>query len=89
MFSQVLRILNTVWDPIGLQGLEQFDPSEDREYAGYAQELTSMLARGADATRIGEYLRWAEEHMGLDASPQRIQTVTDMLLSAEFRRHNI
>jgi hypothetical protein len=83
--TAVLRILNTAWDPIGLSGLKEFDHDTDLEYAGYAQELTSLLAHGADATRISEYLRWAEEYMGLVASPQRIQTVTDMLLSERNR----
>ena len=79
--SVVLRILNTAWDPIGLGSLESFDPDTDQEYAGYAQELTSLLALGADAARIREYLMWAEKHMGIDASLQRIEKVTDMLLS--------
>ncbi|HWT30165.1 MAG TPA: hypothetical protein VN240_03975 [Propylenella sp.] len=77
--------MNTAWDPVGLSGLESFDPDTDLEYAGYAQELTSMLARGADPIRIRKYLEWAEEYMGIDVSQQRIARVTDMLLSEGSR----
>jgi hypothetical protein len=80
-FVAVRRILNADWDPIGLSGLKQFDPNTDDEYGGYARELSSMLAHGADPVRISEYLEWAERHMGIDVSPERIQAVTDKLLS--------
>jgi hypothetical protein len=79
--AAVLRILNTAWDPIGLNGLESFDPNTDDEYASYAREVISLLAQGADAVRIKEYLSWAEEYIGVDVSPQRIDRVTALLLS--------
>ena len=82
----VLRILNTAWDPIGLNGLKSFDPETGQEYVGYALEITSMLDHGADADRVVEYLRWAEDYMGLDPSIERIKRVADMLL--QFRGHN-
>ncbi len=60
--------------------MSQFDSCSDMEYSGYAEVLTSMLNEDAEPAAIREYLEWAEKHMGLDPSPERITKVIAHLL---------
>jgi hypothetical protein len=56
------------WDPIGVSDCEG---AED-EYDSYAMHVFTMLANGADAAAIGDYLNWVvTSRMSLRGNPER------------------
>lgn len=81
--GEVLRILNARWDPIGLAGLEQFDPEVDDEYYSYAVTLKGMIERNGTHDEIRSYLIWAEKNMGLQPSNARVEEVSKALLGLD------
>jgi hypothetical protein len=59
-FQRVRLILLHEWDPIGITRMRDYKEATEDEYDGYAREIAAMLGRGATASEILEYLKWAE-----------------------------
>lgn len=65
--SRLREIGWNVWDPIGLNGLED---TPDDEYDSYLLQAAGRLWSGATAEEVADYLVTVElEHMGLSDAP--------------------
>jgi hypothetical protein len=66
---RIRDILNTEWDPIGLQGY----PVD--EYEHYAGGVAAMIREGASDVDILSYLQWVQDScMGLTPRPEHDAT---------------
>ena len=54
--AEISRILVEQWDPLGVRA----KPAPHAEYASYANEMYSLLARGASDVQIARRLHQAE-----------------------------
>jgi hypothetical protein len=77
----IRKIFIEVWDPIRVMD----DPEWPRdEYDGYIGRVFELLVTGGSDQEIIEYLLWATDRMGLDASRASLQTVTAALRTIEW-----
>lgn len=78
--QQALRnILLTQWDPVGVKD----EPAAADEYDSYVEPLAKLIADGADAEKIAQYLLRVEtEMMGLSGNEARARVVAARLMEA-------
>ena len=74
------EILLHDWDPIGIND----EVVVRDEYDPYAAEISRMLASGASASELAQYLvRIETEGLGLRARPERARAVAQTLKSTQ------
>ena len=78
VIGRIRSVVFDVWDPIGISKMEVFDP-KDSEYDRYIFDIADLLSRGASKDNIIEYLRWAEEYIGVDVMDSRILDASEAL----------
>ena len=77
----IRRVFIEVWDPIGVMR----DPEWPRdEYDGYIGRVFELLVTGGSDEEIVDYLDWAVDRMGMDASRVSLQTVTAALRQIQW-----
>jgi len=78
LMTEVRRVLNDVWDPIGVfhRDLPDGLTWPEDEYDCCVGPIVSMLTTGATDDEINEYLlRQAAEHMGLSPGRKQAKTI--------------
>jgi hypothetical protein len=80
-YSVVRSTLIKDWDPIGVRSFNSFDEDSESEYDSYATDITAILSEGGGLKEVKKYLFWAEDHIGLDVSPDRIERVARLLIA--------
>jgi hypothetical protein len=78
--SKIVEILKVDWDPIGVGN----NPDAEGEYNRYVYELMQVLLRNPSIEGVTEYLKDAEEYIGLPSSQETRQKVATKLLSIGF-----
>lgn len=70
----VCKVLNDVWDPIGVHWGKLRGP--EHEYDCCVEAVVSMLTTGSTDDELNEYLlRQAMEHMGLSRGRKQAETI--------------
>lgn len=79
--TDIAEVLLRDWDPIGVAGA----PEAQDEYDGYVGGVYRLLASGATAEAIANYLaRLQTENMGLNTSAQKLLSVAAKLLALDI-----
>ena len=72
----IRKVFVEMWDPIGVMD----DPTWPRdEYDAYIGRVFELLTNGGSDAEVIEYLMWAVERIGMDASRVSLQTVVGAL----------